>query len=34
MVGIRAVRCKWTNDSDFFDLVALPNRASSPKVTL
>lgn len=33
MVGIRAVRRKCVNDSDFFDLVAVPNRASSPKVT-
>lgn len=33
MVGIRAVRCKCVNDLDFFDLVAVHNRASSPKVT-
>lgn len=34
MVGIRAIRCKCVNDSDFFDLVAVPNGASNPKVTL
>lgn len=30
MVGRRAVRCKCVNDSDFFDLVVVPN---CPKVT-